>query len=173
MRDALLAASGLLTSQNSGPPQWPELPREVLEANPAFLDDNETKTKGWYPSPEAQQYCRSVFLVQKRNTRVPLLETLDQPDNSVPCQRRAASIVAPQALSLLNSPLAIAAAQGLADRLKTGTTSQVEKIQRAFQLTLQRSPTGTELAAFEQAANASEIDIARVLLNLNEFAYLD
>lgn len=46
----MLSVSGLLTSKNSGPPQWPDLPREVLEANPAFLDDNETKTKGWYPS---------------------------------------------------------------------------------------------------------------------------
>ncbi len=36
LRDSMLAVSGLLTAKNSGAPQWPDLPREVLEANPAF-----------------------------------------------------------------------------------------------------------------------------------------
>ncbi len=51
LRDAVLAASGLLQHRVGGPPVWPSLPEEILQANPAFLDDNETKTKGWYPSP--------------------------------------------------------------------------------------------------------------------------
>ena len=73
LRDSLLFVSGLLTAKADGPPIWPDLPPEVLDSNPAFLDDNPEKTKGWYPSPKPDQYCRSLFLVQKRNTRVPLL----------------------------------------------------------------------------------------------------
>ncbi len=174
LRDSMLAVSGLLTSKNSGPPQWPDLPREVLEANPAFLDDNETKTKGWYPSAPAEQNCRSIFLVQKRNTRVPLLETLDQPENSVPCQRRQASIVAPQALSLLNSPQALTAAKSFAARLRSATESSPEQIKLAFALALQRQPTNSELRACEQLMKqAGLIEICRALLNVNEFAYID
>lgn len=174
LRDSMLAVSGLLTSKNSGPPQWPDLPREVLEANPAFLDDNETKTKGWYPSSPAEQNCRSIFLVQKRNTRVPLLETLDQPENSVPCQRRLASIVAPQALSLLNSPQALTAAKSFASRIRSATESSPEQIKLAFALALQRQPTASELQACERLMErAGLIEICRALLNVNEFAYID
>ena len=174
LRDAMLAVSGLLTTKNSGPPQWPELPREVLEANPAFLDDNETKTKGWYPSPAAQQNCRSIFLVQKRNTRVPLLETLDQPENSIPCQRRWSSIVAPQALSLLNSPEALAACKSFASRIEASAESARARIEAAFLLALQRRPTPTELSACQQlVARTNTTQLARVLLNVNEFAFID
>ena len=184
LRDSMLAVSGLLTSKDSGPPQWPDLPQDVLEANPAFLDDNETKTKGWYPSPKADQYCRSIFLVQKRNTRVPILETLDLPENSVPCQRRPSSIVAPQALSLLNSPEAVEAARNFAKLLEgdgsidtqraESSRTQSERIEAAFHRALQRAPTESELAACKDLLErASWTELCRVLLNVNEFAYID
>jgi hypothetical protein len=174
LRDSMLLVSGLLTNKDSGPPQWPELPKDVLEANPAFLDDNETKTKGWYPSPRAEQHCRSIFLVQKRNTRVPLLETLDQPENSVPCQKRSASIVAPQALSLLNSPEAIEAAKSFAERVEKAAGSVQEQISMAFQMSLSRQPTPSELAQSQQLVqHANLTELCRVLLNVNEFAYID
>jgi len=174
LRDAMLAVSGLLTSKDSGPPEWPDLPKDVLEANPAFLDDNATKTKGWYPSPAEQQHCRSIFLVQKRNTRVPLLETFDQPENSVPCTRRLSSIVAPQALSLLNSPEAVKASRRFAERVVASGGSELERIQFAFQVALQRQPTEHESAACQQMLQrAGWIELCRVLLNVNEFAYID
>jgi mono/diheme cytochrome c family protein len=89
LRDALLAVSGSLKLEHAGgSPIWPDLPPEILQANPAFLDDNETKTKGWYPSPKTNQNVRSVFLIQKRTVRVPFMETFDLPENSVSCARR-------------------------------------------------------------------------------------
>ncbi len=174
LRDAMLAVSGLLTSKDSGPPEWPDLPKDVLDANPAFLDDNATKTKGWYPSPAEQQHCRSIFLVQKRNTRVPLLETFDQPENSVPCTRRLSSIVAPQALSLLNSPEAVKASRRFAERVEASGASDLERIQFAFQAALQRQLTDRESAACQQLLQrAGWTELCRVLLNVNEFAYID
>jgi len=174
LRDSMLAVSGLLTAKDSGPPEWPELPKDVLEANPAFLDDNATKTKGWYPSPAEQQHCRSIFLVQKRNTRIPILETFDQPENSVPCNRRLSSIVAPQALSLLNSPESVKAARRFADRVAAGGASDAERIQFAFQAALQRQPAASESAACQQLLQrAGWTELCRVLLNINEFAYID
>jgi len=61
LRDALLATAGSLQLVSGGSPVWPDLPAEILQANPAFLDDNATRTKGWYPSPRERQSVRSVF----------------------------------------------------------------------------------------------------------------
>lgn len=175
LRDSLLAVSGRLRDSSGGPPIWPELPAEVLVANPAFLDDNETKTKGWYPSPPEKQGARSVYLVQKRTVRVPFMETFDLPENATSCARRNESIVAPQALSLLNSPLALQAAKSFAARLETEGGSRVEdKVKRGFMLAFQRKPEPEELracAAFLK--DRSTVEFCRALLNSNEFLYVD
>jgi len=175
LRDALLSVSGLLTAKTNGPPVWPDLPLEILQANPAFLDDNETKTKGWYPSPTAEQHARSVFLVQKRTVRVPFMETFDLPENSVSCARRRESTVAPQALSLLNSPLAVEAARAFAARVtKEAGEDQHAQISRAFALALQREPLKSERELCQRLLQQRKLpELCRALLNLNEFVYLD
>jgi hypothetical protein len=175
LRDSLLFVSGLLTEKAGGPPIWPDLPPEVLQSNPAFFDDNPEKTKGWYPSPKAEQYCRTLFLVQKRNTRVPMLETFDLPDNSTPCARREISTVAPQALTLLNNALAVDAAHAFGERVErdAGRDRKLQ-VQLAFELALQRTPDGTEAADCERMIAERSLDeLCRVLLNVNEFVYLD
>jgi hypothetical protein len=175
LRDSLLLVSGLLTAKADGPPIWPDLPPEALGSNPAFLDDNPEKTKGWYSSPEADQYCRSLFLVQKRNTRVPLLETFDLPDNSTPCARREVSTVAPQALTMLNSSLAVKAARAFAERVeREAGEDAARQVEHAFALALQRRPDASELTASERfLAERSLAELCRALLNLNEFMYVD
>jgi hypothetical protein len=175
LRDALLFVSGLLSSKAEGPPIWPDLPAEVLGSNPAFLDDNAEKTKGWYPSPKAEQYCRSLFLVQKRNTRVPLLETFDLPDNSTPCARRDASTVAPQALMLLNGQLAVEAARAFAERVKgEAGDDPPRQVRRAFELALQREPDETELNLCQRLLGEQSLaELCRVLVNVNEFVYVE
>lgn len=173
-RDALLACSGLLELRTGGPPVWPELPPEILQANPAFLDDNATKTKGWYPSPRANQYVRSLFLVQKRTVRIPLLETLDLPENSVSCARRESSIVAPQALSLLNGQLATEAARALAERCQAESQGDPGvAITAAFKHVLQRLPSSDELQLSESfLAERSLVELCRSLLNTNELMFV-
>jgi hypothetical protein len=175
LRDALLLTSGLLTPKADGPPVWPDLPPEVLQTNPAFFDDNPERTKGWYTSPKPEQYCRSLFLVQKRNTRVPLLETFDMPDNSTPCARREASTTAPQALMLLNNALTVEAAQALAERVRREAGKDCDRqIARLFELALERAPERAEAAACRRLlATRSLSELCRAILNVNEFAYLD
>ena len=175
LRDAALAASGQLLPCDGGAPVWPELPQDVLQANPALLDDNKEKTKGWYPSPAEKTRVRSVYLVQKRTVRVPLLEIFDLPENSVSCARRNVSTVAPQALTLLNSPFATRAAAAFAERLKheAGEDSAAQ-IDRAFTVALQRSPDDSERAACRQFRERHSLaELCRALLNLNEFVYVD
>jgi hypothetical protein len=176
LRDALLAVSGSLNVAHAGgPPIWPELPPEILQANPAFLDDNATKTKGWYPSPKTNQNVRSVYLIQKKTVRVPFMETFDMPENSVSCGRRTESTVAPQALSLLNGALAIEAAQALAKRVQDEAGADpAAQVQRAFAFALQRSPARDELrACVELIKQRSLVEFCRALLNINEFFYID
>ncbi len=172
LRDSLLAVSGTLRESAGGPPVWPDLPPEILQANPAFLDDNETRTKGWYPSPAEQQSVRSLHLVQKRTVRVPFLETFDMPENSVSCARRVESTVAPQALSLLNSPMALGVARSLAARLER--EAGVRPVERAFELVLQRPPTEVERRVAERLlADRGLVALCRAMINLNEFVYVD
>ncbi len=175
LRDSLLAAAGTLQLHDGGPPSWPELPADILQANPAFLDDNPEKTKGWYPSPPHERSVRSLYLIQKRTVRVPFLETFDLPENSTSCPRRTESIVAPQALSLLNSPEAVDAARAMASRIAAESIPQGSSaIHRAFQIALQRDPSPDELRRSETFLyEASWTEFCRALLSLNEFAFLD
>lgn len=175
LRDALLATSGSLQLVSGGSPVWPDLPAEILQANPAFLDDNATRTKGWYPSPGERQSVRSMFLVQKRTVRVPFMETFDLPENSTSCARRTGSTVAPQALSLLHSPLAVEASQELAKRVRQEAGNEPEaQVRQVFRITLQRAPKPEERdACLRLLRRRSLPELCRILINLNEFAYVD
>ena len=177
LRDALLQVSGLLLHRSGGPPAWPELPPEVLQANPAFLDDNETRTKGWYPSLPALRNVRSIYQIQKRTVRVPFMETFDLPENSTSCSRRTTSTVAPQALTLLNNPLIEQIALGTANEVSSrsnGDTNNDTIIQAAFEQILQRRPKPNEIALCKKLLETQSIaELCRVLFNLNEFVYLD
>ncbi len=175
LRDSMLAVSGRLLATEGGPPIWPALPQEVLNANPAVLDDNKEKTKGWYPSPPEKSGVRSLYVIQKRNIRVPLLETFDLPENSTSCARRNISTVAPQALTLLNSPFATEMAHAFAGRIEAEAGDAVEaQVERAFALALQRAPDAEErLACVNFRKERGLPEFCRAVLNLNEFVYFD
>jgi Protein of unknown function (DUF1553)/Protein of unknown function (DUF1549)/Planctomycete cytochrome C len=179
LRDSMLAVSGLLQNRVGGPPVWPELDAEILQANPAFLDDNETKTKGWYPSPESEQTVRSIFLIQKRTVRIPWLETFDLPENSASCPRRESSIVAPQALSLMNGAWAKQAALALAESVNRmdafqELSARESQIARCFQAVFQREPTAAESEQCQLFLKTrSMAELCLVLLNSNEFTFVE
>jgi mono/diheme cytochrome c family protein len=175
LRDSLLAVSGTLRERRGGPAVWPELPAEVLQANPAFLDDNGEKTKGWYPSPAGERDVRSIYLVQKRTVRVPFMETFDLPENTVSCARRNESIVPPQALSLLNGPLSLQAARNLAARVeRQAPDDSSRQVEAAFAFVLQRQPGSDEHRACRALLRGRNLtELCRALLNVNEFIYVD
>jgi hypothetical protein len=183
-RDTILQVSGLLQHRAGGAPVWPFLSDDILQANPAVLDDNETKTKGWYPSPLADQSVRSLYLVQKRTLRLPWLETFDLPENTVSCPKREMSIVASQALTLLNGELASQAALELAQRLSDedkatgsrespGIQPDSHYVEQLFEKVLSRRPSSTELEhCTEFLLHRTRSELALVLLNTNELAFV-
>ncbi len=202
LRDNLLAVSGLLKPHDTGKPLWPPVPDELLNAQPAILEAIEGKDggrmQGWYADPIEQTDVRSVFLVRKRCLPIPFLQAFDLPDTTVSCARRDTTVVAPQALMLLNSPEGIRYAQAFAARVQGPNTNlrfddavqTVQLIDTLFQQALQRSASTDEVALAseflrrhrdqhatkepaDRAKNLAIVDLCRAVLNLNEFAYVD
>ena len=175
LRDSVLHVSGLLQEKSGGPPIWPELDEATLAANPAVLDDNETKTKGWYPSPASSQSVRSLYLIQKRTIRIPWLETFDLPENAVSCGRRECSLVAPQSLAMMNGSLALQAATQTAETIsKRMHGNKQQTIEEAFRTILSRNPRGDELSSCELFLESRTlVELCLVLLNTNEFAFIE
>lgn len=175
LRDALLQTSGLLQERAGGPAIWPEVDAQTLAANPAVLDENETKTKGWYPSPKSTQTVRSLYLIQKRTIRIPWLETFDLPENAVSCGRRDSSIVAPQSLTLMNGELSSQAAHSLAEAATRAKIETPEEVVRfAYTSILQRLPNRQELDACVRFLETRTIaELSLVLINCNEFVFID
>jgi hypothetical protein len=200
LRDNLLLVSGLLKPYDAGKPLWPPVPDELLHAQPAILEaqkgDDGGRMQGWYADPIEQTDVRSVFLVRKRCLPIPFLQAFDLPDTTVSCARRDTTVVAPQALMLLNSPEGIRCAQALATRVK-GARDKLsyddphqtnELVQSLLHVALNRAATAEELQlsteflkrhaalhgeAGDRAALLALTDLCRAVLNLNEFAYID
>ncbi len=173
LRDATLACSGLLQDRRGGPPIWPKLPDDILQANPAFLDDNDTKTKGWYPSDANLQSVRSIYLIQKRTVRLPWLECFDLPENSVSCPQRESSIVPTQALTMLNGELTVECAHAMAQSLHHLSDADTF-VEAVFRRTFQRLPTNTEKeASLAFLAEHDRTAFCRAILNTNEFAFYE
>ena len=164
VRDALSAVSGLLNAKMGGPGVvLPEFARAAGGSKPVPV------------TADAKEHNRrSIYLLSRRNLRYVFLEAFDLPDSNLSCPKREKSTTAPQALALLNSPEAIAAARAFAGRVEKEAKSEAERIDRAYRLALGRPPTAKELeraTAFLKDSPLSEL--CRALVNLNEFVYLD
>ena len=98
------------------------------------------------PSVEFKESRRSVYLKWLRNTKEPLLDIFDIPDGFSSSAKRNVTTTATQALYMFNSPLMIQQGGYFADRLhKDNTTTDAEKLDRAFRLAFARSPSSKEI----------------------------
>jgi hypothetical protein len=179
-RDAMLAVSGALLPKDSGRPLWPPVPQHLLDAQPGILETKSDekareRKQQWFTDPVEACDVRSVFLIQKRVLTLPFLQPFDLPDQNVSCGRRDVTTVAPQALQLLNS--------GFSERMALAFVSRVEKdagedeaarVDRAISLALGRASTEAERKrSVEFLRRHRLVDFCRVLLNVNEFVYVD
>jgi hypothetical protein len=80
-----------------------------------------------------------------------------------------------QALALMNNAFVLRMSDRFADRLHQEFSGDLEgQIQRAFQLAYSRAPRPDELALTKHfAENHGLPALCRVLLNANEFLYVD
>ena len=155
IRDSMLGASGMLDSTPFGP---------------GSLDPNMPR--------------RSIYFFVKRSQLTPFLLLFDFPEPMVSIGKRASTSIAPQGLTLMNSPTIRMYAKRLVARARSEVASGQagEIIQRIYNLTYNRPATPTELTRcqqfLEQQAKSSETtpheafhDLAHGLLMSNEFLY--
>jgi hypothetical protein len=176
LRDAMLAASGQLNLKAGGPSFFPPATKEALEGL-------SKKTDAWGTSPPEEQRRRSIYMMTKRSLLLPLMTTFDFSDTTQPCSQRNVSTVAPQALALLNNQFVHEQSLALAQRVKNDAGDDpTRQVERAWWLALSRAPSESErqaalahLEAQSRSADAPQglASLCHVLLNLNEFIYVD
>jgi hypothetical protein len=144
LRDSVLAVTGTLNPRVGGPSVRIPLEPEIYDL---IFTEGEPDNL-WPVTPDATEHeRRSVYLMAKRNVRLPLFEAFDQPDRITSCPVRPVSTYAPQALILLNGPFLQKQSQVLAVRLiRECGRDTVRQIERAYQLALARHSTAAENA---------------------------
>jgi hypothetical protein len=136
IRDAALAASGLLTDRIGGPSVYPPQPDGVTEA--AYGGGS------WTPSTGADRYRRSLYTFSKRTAPFALYNTFDGPTGEACIARRDMSNTPLQALSLLNDVVFAEAAQAFGKQLAGQKTGDGERLDEAFRRVVCRNPSPEE-----------------------------
>ncbi len=173
LRDAILATSGRLNPEQFGLPIFPPLPGGIEQA----VKFNNSKWNTQY-GPENRK--RSIYIYQQRTLTMPFLQNFDALvcDESRP--RRRASVTPLQALAMYNGHLVNEEAPHLAKRIRQKAGEDVTaQIDWGFLFCFSRHADADELAklkAFMKSAVREGdplVRLCRVLINSNEFAYLD
>ncbi len=167
LRDSMLAASGVLNDRMLG--------TSVLLPVEEDLVKLLYKPEQWQVSADVSEHDRrSVYLIAKRNLRLPFMEVFDQPALLTSCYRRESSTHAPQALELLNGVISNDLARRFAERLRQGgDRDKLALVDACYRLALGRQanePERTLAAAY--LANGSLVELALAMFNLNEFSYV-
>jgi hypothetical protein len=133
------------------------------------------KPSQWAVTPDpAEHNRRSVYLLAKRNLRLPFMEAFDAPDLQISCARRESSTHAPQALELLNGDLSNRLAESLAGRLDREATTPAKQADLAYRLVAGRLPTMKEKQlAIQFLKNQPLREFALAVMNLNSFLYVE
>jgi hypothetical protein len=154
VRDAALAASGLLVPTIGGPSVRPWMPDGVWDETSKYGD-----LRGYKADTGAGRYRRTMYTIWKRTAGPPTMLLFDAPNRETCTVKRSRTNTPLQALALLNETTFVEAAHGLAKRmLAEGGVTPAEKIAHGFRLALGRRPTTDELATL---AGGFEADLAR------------
>jgi hypothetical protein len=168
VRDAMLSSAGVLNLKAGGP-------SVLLPVDKDLVDQLYDKKQWAVTKDPAEHNRRSVYLVVKRNLRLPFAEVFDQPDTLTSCSRREKSTHSLQALELLNGKTSNTLAEAFAERLKREAgTDPAGQVELAYLLIAGRAPNTREKELgieFLQTQPAREFALA--LFNLNAFMYVE
>ena len=158
VRDAVLAVAGKLDLTMGGP--------SVRMF--AFKDDHSPVYDYAKFDPDAPgAYRRSIYRFIVRSVPDPFMERLDCPDPSVLTPKRTMTLTAIQALAMWNNPFMVRMAEHLAARVGQDASE-------AARLVLGRDLHTDEVPAYrDYAAKHGMANLARLLLNTNEFLFVD
>ncbi len=166
LRDAIMTVSGGIDLTVGGPPVFPHVPENILEASRNGYWDNQPD------GPEV--WRRSVYVYRRRSLGFPFFDTFDLPDQNQTAAARNVSTVATQALTLMNNEFVLDQARLFAERLERAAPGDVDRqIDLAYRIALTRPPAPEEAEiARNLVSSQSLVDLTHVMLNLNEFLYL-
>ena len=190
LRDRMLFVGESLDSRMAGPGFKVTIQAEALEGL-------SRKGDAWQPSPPHEQRRRSLYSFSARSLLPPLMTTFDFGDTTLPCGQRPVSTVAPQALALLNNTFAHERSTALATVVLSLRRQDVQSAERrdyssdadqqirsVWRLALAREPSSAEVLAAREHVQEQQrrwpsapervlSSLCHVLLNTNEFAYVD
>lgn len=163
LHDAVLAVSGKLNPQRGGP---------------GFKDFNYTEAYAPiydYITPDTPElWRRSIYRFVVRTTPHRFMTTLDCPDPANLTPARMQTTTALQALTLSNNDFMLRQARYLATRIENEAPDTPARIRRAFELCFQRDPTPAEVQGAQTLVTEQSLfALCRMLMNANEFVYLD
>ena len=173
LRDTILSVTGSLNPALGGRPVRVPIEPEVYD-----LIFTEHERDGLWPvdPDKSVQNRRSIYLLNKRSVRLPLLTAFDQPDAITSCPVRPVSTHALQALSLFNSEFMQEQSRAFAARLlkECGKPSHACEVKTAWKLALAGTPSPAEqkLAKKFFSGGGSLAEMCLALLNRNEFVYV-
>jgi hypothetical protein len=112
-------------------------------------------------------YRRSIYRFIVRSVPDPFMERLDCPDASILTPKRSVTLTAIQALAMWNSRFMLRMSEHLAERAGGD-------VDLAGRLVLGRELTAEETAQYRAYADKHGMaNLARLLLNTNEFLFVD
>ena len=166
VRDSVLAVSGKL-DLTAGGPGWQDFVIEHPEHSPHYEYNlaNPEDPRAWR---------RSIYRFIVRSQTQPWMTSLDCADPSIRVDKRNESLSALQALALLNNGFMLTQSRHFAERVQREAPDLAAQIERAHQLALGRTSTPAERERLIAFAKANGLpNLCRVLLNLNEFTFVD
>lgn len=133
------------------------------------------------PGVEPTNSRRTIYVKVIRNKRDPLLDVFDMPDGQSSMPQRNNTTTALQSLLMMNGPSVFEHARTLAFAIQDDQpANDRERVQAAYRRILGREPSSEEIAAAVQflAEQRKESklplsDLCHMLLNSNEFIYVD
>jgi hypothetical protein len=182
LRDSIHVASGGFNPKMFGPGVYPTIPKEVMagQSRPGA---------GWGDSSPEEQARRSVYAFVKRSLITPILADFDLADTDTSCPVRFTTTQPTQALGMMNGEFLHRQARVFAERVRreAGGPDAADvpaQVRRALEIALVRSATDAEVARgvalVDRLDDADGVSPSRAMelfclmvLNLNEFAYLD
>ncbi len=180
IRDSILQCSGRLEMRLAGPSFMAPISDEALEGL-------SMKSGAYKASSAAETRRRSIYMFSKRSLAVPMMAVFDSCDTTAPTGQRDVSIVAPQALTLLNNEWVHAESTAMAERVMASAPGVDDRVVSAWKIALARRPTASEkqasiefvrrfrasLANTTNAEHSSWSAFCHTLINTNEFIYVD
>jgi Protein of unknown function (DUF1549)/Protein of unknown function (DUF1553)/Planctomycete cytochrome C len=167
IRDAMLSVSGWLDLQMGG--------KTIPLRNREFVFNHTSKDHTTYESAR-----RALYLPIVRNNLYNMLEQFDYPDPTMPTGSRNSTVIAPQALIMMNSPVVMECGARLAARLASLANDE-QRVQEIYALLYDRAPSEREkervLAAIREFSRGGKPEsgwslMCQTLLAANEFIYL-